>query len=146
MTAELANLSATVEGLMDAVASLKEDAPNQEALQKIIQRGKFRPAENEAIGFWLARFLTIRNGLWPVIDSVLANLDGRPKKSTIPTDEELRFFVVGYAAVCLLIGIDRLMLFDVGSSQHHTAQAKRTLSRASNSSQAIHQPIRSVRE
>ncbi len=107
---------------MDAVASLQEDAPSQDALQEIIQRGKFRPAENEAIGFWFARFLTLRNGLWPVIDSVMEALDGKATPSKTPTDEELRFFLVGYAAVCLLVGIDRLMLFDVG--RHSVVQRK----------------------
>ncbi|MEM7282072.1 MAG: YiiX/YebB-like N1pC/P60 family cysteine hydrolase [Pseudomonadota bacterium] len=119
---ELQILATTVEGLMDAAASLREDTPTREWLQEIVQRQKFRPAENEVIGFWFARFLTIRNGLWPAIDSVIEALDGKTLPSKEPSDEEMRLFVVGYAAVCLLVGIDRLMLFGVAS--HSVIQRK----------------------
>ena len=38
---------------------MRDDAPKTGELQAIIDRGKFRPAENEAIGYWFARYLTI---------------------------------------------------------------------------------------
>ena len=115
---ELQTLADTVKGLIDAAALLKEDAPTQDGLQAIIDRGEFRPAENEAIGYWFARYLTIREALWSVIDDVVEILDGTRGSS----DEDLRFFVVGYAAACVLVGIDRFMLFDV--ARHSIIQRK----------------------
>ena len=114
----LQTLADTVKGLIDAAALLRDDAPTTGELQAIIDRGKFRPAENEAIGYWFARYLTIRESLWSVIDDVKEILDGTRSSD----DEELRFFIVGYAAACVLVGIDRFMLFDVAS--HSIIQRK----------------------
>ena len=67
---QLQTLADTVRGLIDAAALLKDDAPTKAELQLITERGKFRPSENEAIGYWFARYLTIRESLWGVIDEV----------------------------------------------------------------------------
>ena len=101
-------LSDTLGGLMVAANGLQADAPAQAELAKIIDRGDFRPSEDEAIGFWFARFLTTRENLWTVIDDVRLAL-GKPTGS-IEGKDEMRLFLVGYAAVCLLIRIDRLLL------------------------------------
>ena len=108
----LETLSDTIRGLMVASAQLKDDAPSRSQLDKIIARGDFRPAEDEAIGFWFARFLTARDNLWSIINDVRDVLDD----PTRPADSEqkLKFFLVGYAAVCLLVRIDRSTLFEVG--------------------------------
>ena len=98
-----------VRSLMEAANALAIDAPAKEALDAIVKRGEFRPVEDEAIGYWFAQFLSVRAELWAVIDEVRAVLDRSPHT----TEQELRFFLTGYAAVCLLIRIDRLMLFDV---------------------------------
>lgn len=115
---QLQTLANTVAGLIDAGASLTEDAPNEQYLQAIVQRGKFRPTEDEAIGYWFARFLTVREALWRVIDDVLALLED----SSRPDDEELRYFVIGYGAACVLVGIDRVLLFKV--AKHSVIQRK----------------------
>lgn len=118
MRTELQTIVDTAAGLVDATALLREDAPTDKQLAPIIERGELRPSEDEALGYWFARYLTIREALWSVIDDVRGLLD----KDT-PTDaEELRFFVAGYAAVCALVGIDRLMLFDV--ARHSVIQRK----------------------
>ena len=116
--AELQTLASTVSGLIDAGASLTEDAPSDSFLKAIIARGKFRPAEDEAIGYWFARFLTVREALWRVIDDVLALLED----TTRSDEEELRYFVVGYGAACVLVGIDRVLLFKV--AKHSVIQRK----------------------
>jgi len=92
---------------------LSEDAPPPDLLANIVSRGDLRPSEDEAIGFWFARFLTARENLWVIINDVREVLDD----PTRPTDSEqkLKYFLVGYAAVCILIRIDRVMLFDVAS-------------------------------
>lgn len=108
----LSTLSETISGLIVAADQLHVDAPTQAQLAKIIERGDFRPAEDEAIGFWFARFLTARENLWAVIDDVRSVLD----------KDETRYFLVGYAAVCLLVRIDRLLLFEV--ADHSLVQRK----------------------
>lgn len=115
---ELQTLANTVAGLIEAGASLTEDAPSEAYLSAIIERGKFRPTEDETIGYWFARFLTIREALWRVIDDVLILLEDE----TLPDEEELRYFVVGYGAACVLVGIDRLLLFKV--ARHSIIQRK----------------------
>ena len=111
----LETLSETMRGLFEAASQLQHDAPSESQLQEIIARGEFRPAEDEAIGFWFARFLSIRESLWTVIDDVRVVLD--KLAISIERQTELRYFLLGYAAVCLLIRIDRIMLFGVA---HHS--------------------------
>ncbi len=115
---KLQTLADTVQGLIEAAKLLKDDAPTSLQLRKIIERGEFRPAEDEAVGYWFARFLTIRESLWSVIDDIRIRLAGT--KSS--TDQEHRYFIVGYAAVCVLVGIDRFMLFEVAN--HSIIQRK----------------------
>jgi len=116
----LESLSDTLRGSIDAAEQLQEDAPPRSQLDEVVARGEFRPAEDEAIGFWFARFLTVRENLWNVINDVRDVL----YKSTDPITEhdELRYFLIGYAAVCVLLRIDRVMLFEVGG--HATVQRK----------------------
>jgi len=111
----LAALASTLAGLLDAASRLEDDAPAGAELDAIIARGKFRPAEDEAMAYWFARFLTVREELWSVIDDVLDVLDEQ-------AEHELRYFLVGYAAVCTLVRIDRVMLFEV--ADHSVIQRK----------------------
>ena len=112
---ELETLSETIRSLMESASLLRDDAPPKSDLKAIIVRGEFRPAEDEAIGFWFAQFLSIRESLWAVIQDVLTILH----ETTSPLDRksEFRFFLVGYAAACTLVRIDRVMLIDVA---HHS--------------------------
>ena len=107
----LPRLATRLAGLLDASAQLLADAPDRATLDVIVAHGEFRPAEDEAIGFWFARFLTLRDNLWTVIDAVRDRL-GKPTRAG-DGDEELRYFLVGYAAVCVLIRIDRALLSEV---------------------------------
>ena len=115
-----ATLSETMRGLIEAAVLLEQDAPEQAELRAIIDRGEFRPNEHETIGYWFARFLSIRESLWAVIEDVLEILD-KPVDEISGT-QDWRYFLVGYCAVCLLIRIDRLMLFEVAS--HSLVQRK----------------------
>ena len=108
----LETLSETIRGLINAADQLRDDAPPRSQLEEIVARGEFRPAEDEAIGFWFARFLTVRDNLWDVINDVRTILYNPAEP--ISDDDELRHFLLGYAAVCILIRIDRAMLFEVG--------------------------------
>ena len=115
-----ATLSDTIRGLITAVDELELGAPAVEELQTIIQRGEFRPSEDESIGYWFARFLSVRESLWTVIEDVLEAINTPDRK--IRGHRDLKYFLVGYAAVCLLVRIDRVMLF--GVAQHSVVQRK----------------------
>ncbi len=112
---DLQTLSDTIRGLLDAANQLHDDSPSETQLQAIIERGEFRPAEDEAIGSWFARFLRVRLSLWSVVADVRSRLD-KPTRA-IRTQRELQYFLLGYAAVCLLSRIDRIMLIKVA---HHS--------------------------
>ena len=116
----LETLSDTIRGLTEAASQLHEAAPTESQLAAIIERGTFRPDEDEAIGFWFARFLSVRDSLWTVIGDVLSILEDPAVSSRKET--ELPYFLVGYAAVCLLIRIDRLLLFQI--ADHSIIQRK----------------------
>ena len=110
-----ATLTDTIRGLIAAADALEKDAPTDVELQNIVDRGEFRPSEDEAIGYWFARFLSVRESLWAAIEDVLDVLD-KPMDE-ISRRSDLQYFIAGYAALCTLIRIDRLMLFQVA---HHS--------------------------
>ncbi len=90
-------LSDTIKGLIEAADELERDSPPDSLLAKIIERGALRPAEDEAIGFWFARFLSVRESLWAVIDEAIEAYD--QPLFAIEYGKDLRLFLVGYAAV-----------------------------------------------
>lgn len=116
----LKTLCDTVGGLIEAASQLQNDAPATSQLNRIIERGAFRPDEDEAIGYWFARFLSVRDSLWAVIEEANATLDR--STDAVDPDDEFRYFLLGYAAVCVLIRIDRVMLFEVAG--HSIIQRK----------------------
>lgn len=99
---------ATVITLLEAVPQLEADALSAAQLTRIVERGFFRPSEDEALGLWFARFLTQREMLWAVINEVDAMIDV-PLKSIQSTDQ-WRLFLTGYGAACLLVRQDRFLL------------------------------------
>lgn len=101
-------LAATVESLMTAVPQLEADALSEEALAEIVERGVFRPAQDEALGHWFARFLSLRDALRAVINEADAAIDVPLWR--IRDTQRWRSFVVGYAAACLLVRQDRFLL------------------------------------
>lgn len=113
-------LSDTIRGLIIAADELESDAMLPAALREIVHRGEFRPDEDEAIGYWFARLLSIRESLWDVIEDVLEVLD--KTTSDIRGKRDWKYFLVGYSAVCVLIRIDRLLLFEIGG--HSVVQRK----------------------
>ena len=105
-----AGLSDSMRGLLAAAADVEADVPPREWLDEIVARGKFRPDEDERIGYWLGRYLSVRGALWEVIYAGLEEL-GAPEDADTPG--ELRLFLLGYCAICLLVRLDRVFLFDV---------------------------------
>lgn len=106
----ITDFATTLHGLLDSAHSIEADAPSRQQLDRIVDRGVFRPAEDEFIGFWFARVLTARDNLRRLIEE-LTELVDKPTRQL--SDDELKYFLAGYAAACALVRIDRLLLFDV---------------------------------
>jgi len=108
-------LAPALRGLLVATDQITSDAPSSESLSEIIDRGHLRPNENDELAYWFARYLSIRDSLWEVIGESL--LAVRKPVRELRTDEDWQYFLLGYSAACLLIRIDRLLLFDIA---HHS--------------------------
>lgn len=104
----------TLASLDDAADALARDAPDQAMLDTITARDFLKPAENEAIGFWFARYLSVRNALRELIDELIET-SGKHLPAADDYDEWC-VFIVGYATACQLVRLDRLMLFQVAAS------------------------------
>jgi hypothetical protein len=59
------------------VGAVLASAPAPEVLAPALQRGHFRPTEEESLLDWFAHFLTVRNGLWEVVEEVSRPVGGR---------------------------------------------------------------------
>ena len=113
-------LANTAIALSDAVPEFIADALPGEQLAAAIERGAFRPAEDEAVGYWFSRFLTLRQDLWDVLqdaeDEIQADL------SEIRSLRQWRGFLIGFAAACLLVRLDRFLVYDFAT--HTLVQRK----------------------
>ena len=107
------HLTAALRALLVATDQVESDAPSESELAEICERGNLRPSQDEAVGYWFARFLTVRDTLWAVIDEALLMVD-KPMKD-LQEEDDWRLFLIGYSAACLLIRLDRLLLFRVAS-------------------------------
>ena len=97
-----------VTALAAAVDELDNAVPAADIIAAAADRGLFRPEEESVLLSWFARFLTIRSGLWEVIDDVSHPVDGRVDK--IQDTDGWRCFVLGYTSACLIVRLDRTLL------------------------------------
>lgn len=113
-------LLSTFWSLLQASDELVTDSPSTEMLSVIIENELVRPADNEVLAYWFARYLSIRQGLWDLINDCLESGD---RHAHGLNDEQVwSHFVVGYSAACLLIRHDRYFLFEVAT--HTVLQRK----------------------
>jgi hypothetical protein len=84
------------------------------------ERELFRPAEDEALMAFFGRFLTVREDLWEVAIDAAARLG--VDLALIDEWEERRLFFAGYAATCLIVQLDRLLIEEVAA--HPVARRK----------------------
>lgn len=94
--------------------------PEELRLTDSIQRGYFRPREERRLVEWFAQLLTVRAGLFEVVEEV-ANLFG-DRFELRQSREEWRCFLPGYAAVCLVVALDRHLVEEVAC--HSLVQRK----------------------
>lgn len=89
-------------------------------LKEIISAQYFSPAQDERIKEWFTKFLSLRESLWEIIDEV--HYQAAVKVNEIKTDNEYRLFVLGFAAACQVVKLDRLLLERVAA--HRFIQRK----------------------
>ena len=112
--------ASTMWALMEAVPGLEHMQAERTALDQALERGLFKPREEEVLFNWFARLLTIRAALLETIEELQDSLDGSPNHMCEP--DEWRVFLLGYSAACLLLRIDRLLVEDVAT--HTLVQRK----------------------
>ncbi len=113
-------LVSTFNALLHASDQLQLEKPTPQLLKEIIDAGVVRPVDSEQLNFWFARYLTIRQELWDLINDCL---EAGNRIAHGLTDEQVwSHFVIGYSAACLLIRNDQQFLFDV--SNHSVLQRK----------------------
>jgi hypothetical protein len=97
-----------VEALADGATEMDASAADIRGAADAGERGYFRPEEESVLLDWFARFLTVRFGLWEVLEEISGWVVGDLRR--IRNDSEWRCFVLGYAAACLIVRLDRALL------------------------------------
>jgi len=95
-------------GLAPAVTHQQLGRPEQGDTRRAIERGHFRPDEEERLREWFARYLTARAGLLETIGDLRPMAEGQ-ERGVRPSDE-LRAFVIAYTAACLLVRAGRFLV------------------------------------
>lgn len=113
------NLMRALSGLWPTVDELAGSVPG-EAIAAGNERGLFRPAEDEALMAFFGRFLSVREAVWEVAIAAAEALG--VDLAHIRTREERRVFLAGYAAACLIVQLDRLLVETV--AEHPTTRRK----------------------
>lgn len=108
-----------LDSLNAALPSLIDDAMTRQQLASIIKNKQFSPDEDERIAFWFARFITIRNSFWEIIEAANVRTGGT---SNLSSAYDWHYFVLAYSAVCSLVRIDRFFLTKV--AYHKVIQRK----------------------
>ncbi|MCP3905141.1 MAG: hypothetical protein GY715_16065 [Planctomycetes bacterium] len=94
--------------LAPAVAHQRYGQAEQNAVRRAVERGHFRPDEEETLRQWFARYLTARAGLLETIGDLRPLAEGQVQGAR-PSDE-LRAFVIAYTAACLLVRAGRFLV------------------------------------
>ncbi len=97
-----------LQGLLDAVSALEDIGELAVDIHNAVQRNLFTPQEDENLWAWFARFLSVREELWRIIESVSAALQG--EFCQITDKEDWQQFILGYTAALLLVRMDKLLV------------------------------------
>jgi len=113
-------LARSLASLRPAAEGLEREALQTLDVESAIRRGLFTPIEDEALAGWFARLLTVRSGLWEVVDDASRVL--RDDLDQTWRRNEWRCFLAGYASACLIVRLDRLIVDRV--ARHKLVQRK----------------------
>lgn len=107
-------LVATFQALLHSSDELHSEMPSKDTIAAIVDNGFFRPAENEFLAYWFARYLSVRQELWDLINQCIVS--GNRHENGLNDEQVWSHFVIGYSAACLLIRNDRTFLFDIATN------------------------------
>ena len=97
-----------------ALPKLLDDAMSREQLDEIIAKQLFSPSNDEQIAYWFARFISINQNLWDIVDTAISLTGGTSK---LVKGYDWHYFVLAYSAICSLVRMDRFLLTKVA---YHT--------------------------
>jgi len=111
MTQKIKNILNALHSLQDSILNIESVDQEHEDIKQAIERGYFRPQEDQRLWNWFARFLTVREGLWEIIDEVSDAL--HHDINLIEHIDDWRCLVSGYTAACLLARMDHFLIDDI---------------------------------
>lgn len=115
-TRDLSPLAAAAARSLAALAPAAESletSVDRSDLAAAVARGAFRPAEDERLKAWQGRFLSVRGALWEVIGDLSAAVG--EDLASLSRRDEWRCFLLGYAAACLLVRLDRFLVEELAT-------------------------------
>jgi len=98
----------SIEALFKAISGLEDVTALKEIIGEAAARTWYTPHEEVLLFSWFGRLLTVRSFLLETIEELSGRLESRMEALSEP--EEWRCFVLGYAAACLLVRLDRLLV------------------------------------
>ena len=111
---------AALAGLAEACEGLVEIPEIRTGNARALAHGHFRPAEEEGLQLWLARFLTVRRGLWEVVEEGRTAIGSDLERTT--SGAQWKLFLASYAAACLVVRLDRFLVEEL--AVHRLVQRK----------------------
>ena len=97
--------------LAQATETLVTEVHSATQLSEPVDRGYFRPSEEAALLAWFARFVTVRSALWELLAEASSPINGA--LSRVVDQTGWRCFVLGYAAACQIVQLDRHLVESV---------------------------------
>ncbi len=97
-----------LESLLDPIEEVISGALTEQDRNEIISSQHFRPSQDEAIGNWFARVLSIREELLQII--YLSSKNAGAQLKSINSKDQWRWFMLAYIAACGLVRIDRFLI------------------------------------
>ena len=110
----------SVASVAPALGNLRQLDAERGAAGRAIERGYFKPAEEECIRGWLARYLTARAGLLETIEELTPIATG--EAGDVDEGSQVRSFAIGYTASCLLVQAARTFIYEFAT--HKLLQRK----------------------
>ncbi len=94
--------------------------PEQETINAAIKRGYFLPEEDDHLWSLVSRYLTIRSGVWEIINDMSAHFSDDIEN--VKSLDDWRHFLLGYASSCQVVHMARLLIDDL--AKHTLVQRK----------------------
>ncbi len=114
------NCAQSISSLRESISSLESQPQLDADIANAIERGYFRPQEEQHLQDWFAHFLTLRETLWEFIDDASAAL--RKDTRLVQSLQDWRYLITGYVAATLVIRMDHFLVDNLAS--HKLTQRK----------------------